>query len=281
MKTRYRLNIDDDAHLSRVVSLPFSLWWLVPAVLGVVGLAVTLAVAVIMNTSLKNRLPGYMPPQQREATIDDLMRVDSLQRLYEDNQRYLENLMAVVDDKRSGGDSARYAEIAVKTVGDSLMPATKREREFRAMMQERERYNLSVLAPLATDGMVFEQPAPGYTFAHGSENEKLARIIIPKGEVIRNLTRGTVVDMHHSLAGGYSVTIQHNNGILTRWACLGLPLVEEGEQLEAGQAIAPPREGDGRDGAYIMLRMWRNGTPLIPYSILRSDRVLTPDAVVK
>lgn len=270
-KHRLRINIEDEAHLSRVASLKVR-WWVV-ALCAVTALAITvaIAVAVIMFTSLKETLPGYLPPQERKATIGDLIKVDSLQRRYEMNEAYLNNIMNVLNTERAGGDSLKWAQSQVEQNRDSLLPTSQREKEFRAMMDERERYNLSILAPLAADGMIFESPAPGYSFAKGSEDAKAARLLIPSGEMIRTLTDGTVTGIYYIPSTGYSITIQHNNGFLTRWTHLGLPLVKENAPVAAGEVIAPTPAGTGRNAGYVVLEMWRNGTPLIPYSILRGE----------
>lgn len=280
-RRRYKIIIEDEAHLSRVAQWRLRWWVLLPVVILILAALVALSVAIIMNTPLKQMLPGYLPPQERAATLDDLIKVDSLQRKYDVNEQYLSNLLNVLDTDRARGDSAKQAAMAVKETTDSLMPATGREKEFRAMMDERERYNLSILAPLAADGMIFEDPAPGYTFARGTEGDYMPRLIVPVGETVRTLLDGQVIDTHFSMNRGYSITLLHPNGFVTRWTHLGMPLVEEGEKVNSGQAIAPAYSGAGVAGNYVTLRMWRNSTPLVPYTILRGDRTLSPEAVMK
>lgn len=271
MKGRYRLTVEDEAHLSRVVNVRLSPWLACSGVLLVLALLTMLAIAIIMYTPLKTLLPGYLPPQERQATMDDVLKVDSLQQLYEINESYLQNVLTLLDTDRSAGDSVKSASMTVKTSGDSLLTASRREKEFRQMMDERERFNLSILAPLAADGMVFRDPAPGYAFARGSENERVASVILPQNELVHSLTDGVVTDVHYSPAGGNVVIIQHANGFLSRWSRLGLPLVEEGQEVSAGEVIAPPNSGTGRTST-VTLEIWRNGTRLIPFNILRGER---------
>lgn len=271
MKSRHKyiIKVEDESHLSNIASWRIRPWLVIILVPIVLAVVISSAVAVIMSTPLKNMLPGYMPPQERAATIDDLVKVDSLQRLYDMNEAYLANLKEVMDVDRRGGDSLQYAAKGVTADSDSLMPASQTELEFRKMMEKREKFNLSILAPLAADGMKFEDPAPGYAFAHGSEDERTATLIVPTPELIRALTDGLVIDVHYNPAEGYSVTMQHANGFLSRFRRLGLPLVVEGDEVPAGQVLAPTANGTGRNGAIIILEMWRNGTRLLPYHILR------------
>ena len=280
-RSRYKIIIEDEAHPNRLAQWKLRWWVVLPMVLIVLAALTALAVAIIMNTPLKQMLPGYLPPHERAATMDDLMKVDSLQRKYDVNEQYLNNLLTVLDIDRTEGDSVRQAALAVKATTDSLMPATSREKEFRAMIEERERYNLSILSPLAADGMIFEDPAPGYTFARGSEGDYTARLIIPVGESVRTLTDGLVIDTHFAMNQGYTMTILHPNGFVSSWSRLGQPLIEQGEKVSSGQAIAPTARGNGLNSNYVTLRIWRNSTPLVPYAILRGDRTLAPDAVMK
>ena len=71
---RYILRLDDEAHLTTVVRRRVALWHVVLFLILAIALTVTLAVGVIMLTPLKSLLPGYMPPQERAATVDDLMK---------------------------------------------------------------------------------------------------------------------------------------------------------------------------------------------------------------
>lgn len=269
-----RFNIEDEAHLQRIVSVRLRWWAAIPLCLAVLAAVVALAVIIIMYTPLKTTLPGYLPPKERAATIQGLVKVDSLQRKYDVNQAYIDNLLTVLDPDRATGDSVKWAEKAITASKDSLMPTSRREKEFRSKMDERERYNLSILAPLAADGMIFEEPAPGYTFSHGCENSYTSRIIIPTGELIRTVMDGTVADIHFLPSTGYCMVIQHGNGFLSRWSRIGFPLVQEGETVAAGQVIAPTMSGSGRDASYVTLELWRNGTRLVPFAILKNERKL-------
>lgn len=268
MKSRYRLIIEDEAHLSRVFSRRLSSRGVVLAALGLLLCAVVLAVVIIIFTPLKHLLPGYLPPQERQATMEDVLKVDSLQRLYEINESYLQNIITLLDTDRPGGDSVKWAAMSVKTSGDSLLTASRREKEFRQMIDEREKFNLSILAPLASDGMLFSEPGPGYTFARGSESERVATIILPRGENVHTLLDGVVLDTHFSAGEGNVILIQHANGFISRWSRLGMPLVEEGRELSAGEAIARTSSGNGLNPT-VTLELWRNGTRLIPFNILR------------
>ena len=128
-KRTIRFNIEDEAHLQRIVSVRLRWWIAIPVCLAVLAAVVALAVVIIMYTPLKTTLPGY--------------------------------LLTVLDPDRATGDSVKWAEKTITASKDSLMPTSRREKEFRSKMDERERYNLSILAPLAADGMIFEEPAPG------------------------------------------------------------------------------------------------------------------------
>lgn len=270
-KAKYVLSLHDSAHLTRIWSLKLRWWVAIPALLLSLALLIGAAVAIIIYTPLKQTLPGYMPPKERKTTIDDLMKVDSMQHLYEINQAYLDNLLTVLDTERSGGDSLKWAALTVKQAGDSLMGTSTEEKKFRAMMDERERYNLSILAPMAAEGMMFQEPAPGYTFAHGSEKSMMAKILVPRAESLRNLADGYVLDVYFTPGESYVAIIQHSNGFISRWSHLGTPMVRKGENVVGGQALASTPASGGYDASYTLLEMWRNGTPLVPYNILRPE----------
>ena len=95
------------------------------------------------------------------------------------------------------------------------MPTSQEEIEFIKMMQEREKYNTSILAPLVAEGMIFTTPSAGSIIEEKSINQNSAKVIIPRGNVIRSVTEGTIIDLHYDIIdSSYTIIIQHQNGFL-------------------------------------------------------------------
>lgn len=61
---------------------------------------------LVMVTPLKTLLPGYLKKSERNASVENLMRLDSLQAAYVRNQEYIDNFIRVADPSFTP-DSAR------------------------------------------------------------------------------------------------------------------------------------------------------------------------------
>ncbi|MDE5868698.1 MAG: M23 family metallopeptidase, partial [Muribaculaceae bacterium] len=152
---------------------------------------------------------------------------------------------------------------------DSLIAPSSRERSFVAKMEEQERFNISVLAPLAANGMIFSDISDTGIFSSSSKEKEIGEVLLPSDASITAIAEGTVIESFHSNRDkGYVIIIQHPKGFVSRYSAIGKPLVTPGEDVESGQMIAslPPADKTGKRNIYI--RMWHNGLPLIPYKFI-------------
>ena len=274
IKKRYRLIVTDESRLQDVWSLRLTTRRGILLSVGVVLAAVVLAAVLIMVTPLRSLLPGYMKEHQRADFIEALLKLDSLQNEYDRNQAFLRNITLVFDTDRVPTDSASMTKPDSVNVVDTIMPTSVEEQEFIKMMKEREKYNASILAPLAAEGLLFTSPCPGAVISEQSHNSTKARIIIPASGAISSVTDGTVIDTHYDTSvGSYSITIQHPKGFLSKYSHIGQPIIAKGQSVIAGQRIASATLPTGKRLGYMTLEMWRNGEALIPHDYILPHHV--------
>lgn len=266
---KYRLTIEDESHLKEIVSSRFSL----PVVLLLSALTVlvllTLSGLIIATTPLRTLLPGYLKESQRSASEESLMRLDSLMASYEKTNAFIANYFNVLDTDRIPADSAAMTPVSRELSTDSLMTSTAAERAFVSQMEESERFNVSVLAPLAAESMMFFPVTGDGVFAKESETSEEGVIILPREENVSCAADGAVIASYYSAAdGGHVVVVQHNHGFVTSYSHVGLPMVGVGDNISAGQIIAmsPPPNAQGRRN--FLVRMWHNGLPIVPYDYI-------------
>lgn len=267
--TRYKIKIEDESHLTDVVSVRTN----IPAAIGVAVLlgAVFLLVSgcIIAWTPLRNLLPGYLKEAQRSATEEGLLRLDSVMAAYERNQAYIDNILRVTDESREPSDSAAVVPVSRELNSDSLMTATPAEQRFVSQMAEREKFNISVLAPLAADGILFSPVCSEGVFTEESQKSQEGEVIIPAGSNVQSAADGTVITTFYSpTQGGYVIIVQHGRGFVTSYTHTGTPLVGIGDNVNSGQAIALAPGADSSNMRSITVRVWHNGSPLVPYDYL-------------
>lgn len=268
-KKIFRFSFSNDSKLEKIAEFRLSIWKAIFYMLLALLIFLFLSSLLIIYTPLRRLLPGYMEDARRYETIEGLMKLDSLQDAYLSNQRFINNILTVLNTDRIPADSIQITPNNSPMTIDSLIPRSKEEERFIKMMDEREKYNISILAPLAADGMMFNPISDSSVISEASKSQNVAKYIIPNHEPISSVADGRVIDVQYSLReGGYSVIIQHSKGFVSRYSHLGNLLCEKGDPVSAGQIIAFPPEGKGRNGNFITLEMWRNGSPLVPYSVL-------------
>ena len=237
-KRIYRLNLEDEAHLRRRVSLvltPVRIW------LGlslIIILLLLITALLLAYTPLRHLLPSYVPEAQRIEAQQALIRIDSLSRQVALTNAWIENYRRISNPGRSVTDTEPADSISGDYDPDMLPDALPAEKRFVSAMDERERFNISVLAPL---------DAP-----------------------IQAVADGTVLAVYyHASMHGYTILIQHARGFVSSYSHVGTPLVVNGDAVNGGQPIAYPANPDSRATRWMQLRLWHNATPLVPYSFLQ------------
>ena len=263
-KKRYRIVIEDESRLLELWSLKLTTLKAIVVSFLVLIASICISMCLIAFTPLSYLLPGYMKKNQRIDSIETLLKLDSLQNQYESNQLYLNNIATIFDTERTPSDSSSLTKQEPQIIGDTIMPTSQEEIEFIKMMQEREKYNTSILAPLAAEGMIFTTPSAGSIIEEKSINQNSAKVIIPRGNVIRSVTEGTIVDLHYDIIdSSYTIIIQHQKGFLSKYVGTGQPLVSIGKNVITGENIALSSLPNSKYADCVILEIWRNGLPLI------------------
>lgn len=267
--SRFRLIIEDEGRLENVIVVSASaLKWFV-AVAGILCLLMVIGALIAFLTPARQYLPGYMKESERTATVMQLMRLDSLRMAYETNAAFIDNLRSVLHPSPQDNNALQTASFSGLLSADSVLPSSPEEIRFATLMKEREKYNVSVVAPLAAESMMFNPVNDVSVVSTATHSEKKAEIILTAGSTVAAIADGTVIAVSQSIRdGGTAVIIQHPKGFLSRLSRLGHVLVEPGDIVTGGQIIALSNNGNARKGELITLEMWFNGDQLIPYEYI-------------
>lgn len=280
VKRRYSITIEDESRLEKLLKVSASPYAYVLAIVVVAFFLMAIGVLVFALTPAKRLLPGYLKDSERAATEVQHMRLDSLLQSYEDNAAYLANIMKIMNPTPLSEDTVTreltYNEIPISA--DSLLTASAEERKFSRMMREREKYNISVIAPLAAESMMFSPVNEESIITEQTKRATKAEVILPRRSTVAAIADGTVISVSQSVreGGGTAVLIQHAKGFLSRCNRLGTVLIEPGDFVSGGQIIALTSSGNGRDNERISIEMWHNGNKLVPYDYLGDKDSATP-----
>lgn len=268
---RYRLIIEDESCLEKIGQFSFSPRGLWTAGVCIVISAIILGFIFVLLTPAKRLIPGYYQPSQRAASEEALTRLDSIIDAYRRNEAYLHNVIEIINNQNR--DSVMLAPMTESLPPDSLLPTSEQELRFNREMQQREKFNISIVAPLVAEGMLFYPVNRDALISNDSRFSEIADIILPAQSDILAVTDGTVIDVSATLGNppGNTIVIQHNNGFISKYSGLGKILVECGDNVPGGKVIALSPTPGVNNPAYVKLRMWHNGTPLIPYNYISGN----------
>jgi len=275
---RYSLSLSDDSRLRRLAEVRMPLWQWIAACVVLTAFVFFMAGLLLAFTPMRRLMPGYMEEATRNLTVENMMRLDSLQSAYEKDRAYVENILTVFDTDREPTDSASLVVNPKPMTADSVMARTPEEEKFIKMMEQREKYNISILAPLAAEGMMFNPLSDECTITEASRKKNVAEVVVASESPLSAIADGVVIDAYYSPSDGGNVLPRwegeifgvwwHGKFVWSRISRLGNLLVGRGDLVQAGQIVAFPQTGSGRDSSRVILEIWRNGDALVPYEVI-------------
>lgn len=264
-RKRYRLTFVNENTFNAVWSVKLSRLkvWLLTAV--TVAAIAALVSWILVGTPISALLPGYLRPEQRREHVRNTARVDSLAEAMAEQRAYYDNINRILQGEELI-DSPAVAAEAVQ-VTDTLLTASAAERRFVEQWEERERFNLSVLTPLAAEGMTFHSPLPSSARPDTVTGQRVQtlRMNAPRHVPVSAIYAGTVVDTHPVDGEGVCVTVVHPNNFLSRYRGLGSAFVLPGAKVNSGDALGLTSDMAARP---FLFELWHNGVSVNPLELI-------------
>ena len=181
-RRRWRVEIINENTLARVWSMrlsEFKAWIAGGALIAAIG---SLIAVILIFTPIRSLLSGELPGDLRDRYTELALKLDSVSERARISEAYSANIVAILTDSVSEDDVRRRVETSVATT-DSFITASEREKQFVQQFESRERFNLSVLSPIAAEGMIFEAPtatdaAPAMSAPFTAERSLLSTMVL-------------------------------------------------------------------------------------------------------
>lgn len=225
---------------------------------------------VAAYTKVLDIVPGYDGIRSRETMIENIIRLDSLERELEYMTIYLDNVAQIMDGKGPVVRSIQPQEQDKITTEKELVAPSSLDSLLRSQLEGSGRYGLNkkgstdknklshveILRPV--EGEVVEQFSP----ADGCFGVVLSVDNIQQVAAVQD---GTVV-LSIWEPDGYTVQIQHSANFLSIYRGLGQAHKEVGSRVKGGQAIGATWNEDTAAGnaTNIEVELWYDGTPVNP-----------------
>lgn len=262
---KYKITVEDQSDLEKKIDFSARFPVFILILIGFIVLAGAFGVFILASTPMKTYLPGYMKADERTATEEQHLRIDSLNRVYEINEAYINSILNALNPGQEKIERAMSGKPTPLTL-DSLKPASPEEIEFMEKIREREKFNIGYASSAAAQTMMFGSVNRSAVISEASKQNYKAEVILPNGAPVSSIADGKVISVASSpsASGGYEIIIQHPKGFLSKTGRLKNIMVHPGDKVVAGQIIASGIAKGGLKESRISFELWHDGDPLIP-----------------
>ncbi len=231
-----------------------------------------LILILVAYTPILDIFPGYRTSAERshDALVEEIMRVDSLERRMNDMLVYSENVAMIMDGRTPVVPSQMLGNDTIK-LDKTLVKPSALDSLLRAEMEGEGDYSLAkTLSTQEAEGAnkIFAAPVEGIITQHFSrEDNKLGiGIQATPNAPITSIDDGTVIDVASNNDMGTTVMVQHFDGYIALYRNLTQVLVDKGQTLKSRQVIgynSMPQVGD-MDNPIFELEIWHEGKAVDP-----------------
>lgn len=267
-----RISMSDPILREEEWSVHISPAGLVVAVLAAVLLLFALGLLLVAYTPVLDIFPGYRTAAERQhdELVQNIMRIDSLERRMSDMLTYNENI-AMILEGRTPVVRTPLSEGDTTKLDKTLVPPSQFDSLLRAEMEGEGDYSLARTLRSREQGdgkLFFAAPVEGIITRHFSRDENYLGVGVQAAPnaPVTSIDDGTVVDVVVGGERGALVTVQHFNGFISIYRNLSQVLVSKGQVLKSRQVIGYNAMADAgkKDNPMVEMEIWSEGKAVDP-----------------
>lgn len=258
---RYRLDFIAENTFNRVWTVRFSQARVIIVSLTFIAAIGALMFVIVFFSPIRKLLPGRLEGDLRSRYIDMSIKLDSIQTQTRINDKYIENLRTVLTGNPDNSNPTDDINDALTKLNpDSILSASEAERRFVQNYEAANRFNLSVLTPIAAESMAFYSPVSG-TFTDPMVTDNATAVVFdePGLLAVSSTYRGTVLGIYNDAPTTKTLIIQHPNDFVSIYRGISDCFAKTGDKVIAGQRI-----GHSGNGSKFRFELWHNGSATNP-----------------
>lgn len=276
LRNRYKLTIFNESTYEEVMHLRLSRLHVLTALSTLAVLLITLTIILIAFTNLREFIPGYPDAAMRRQITLNALRVDSLLVEMGKKDRFFQSIRLVVSGKNEETDTIQSnVRPIVKPNYDTVtLGSTIGESGFREMIEERERFNLS-LEKVSSSGNDFYQffpPLDGIVLRRFDEIKRHygVDIVTKQNSNVLSVLEGVVIFTDWTVNTGYVMAIQHAGNVVSIYKHNSVLMKKQGDFVRAGEVIAiVGNTGEETTGPHLHFELWQDGKPIDPEEYIK------------
>jgi len=266
---KYRLVILNESTFEEKISFKLSrLNVFITGTLVTIGL-IGLTTLLIAFTPLREYIPGYSSTRLKMQATNLTYKTDSLVRVLNNTNRYLENVRMVLtgDIENTGMNrDSLFEQFKLDPSSVDLTPS-REDSVLRAEVALEDKYNLFERNGTSSNTLIFFSPVSG-TISQDYNAEKkhyAVDVTAPLETPIKTIADGTVIFAEWTADTGHVIIIEHKGGILSVYKHNGSLSKSQGDMVKSGEVIASVgNTGEFTTGPHLHFELWNNGSAVNP-----------------
>ena len=273
LKYKYKLSVINETSYEEVFNFRLSQLHVLTALSVLAVILVVLTILLIAFTDLREFIPGYPDGNMRQMIAQNALRVDSLENELLKRDRFFKSIRLVLNGgdttslERSREDTARYRNDTIR------FQISEQENEFRAAIEERERFNLSLgMKEQNHDYYHFFPPVEGIVTQSFDEKKRHygTDIVAKANAKVAAVLDGVVMFTDWTVKTGYVIQVQHTNDLISVYKHNSILLKKQGDYVRAGEVLGVVgNTGEESSGPHLHFELWRAGNPLNPENFIK------------
>ena len=273
LKYKYKLSVINETSYEEVFNFRLSQLHVLTALSVLAVILVVLTILLIAFTDLREFIPGYPDGNMRQMIAQNALRVDSLENELLKRDRFFKSIRLVLNGgdttslERSREDTAHYRNDTIR------FQISEQENEFRAAIEERERFNLSLgMKEQNHDYYHFFPPVEGIVTQSFDEKKRHygTDIVAKANAKVAAVLDGVVIFTDWTVKTGYVIQVQHTNDLISVYKHNSILLKKQGDYVRAGEVLGVVgNTGEESSGPHLHFELWRAGNPLNPEDFIK------------
>jgi len=224
---------------------------------------------MIAYSPLREYIPGYTSTNIRRQMVSLNLMSDSLKTELNNRDRYLQNIKNIIEGRPI--DTASTAIIQSTSTQDEVnVERILEDSLLREQVEAEEKFNFFGSTndiEQNIEKLVFFVPVKGLITQSFNldENHYGVDVVTKENELIKGALNGIVVFSSWTSETGHVIAVQHENNLLSIYKHNSVLLKQQGERVEAGEAIAIiGNSGKWSSGPHLHFELWHNNNPVDP-----------------
>jgi murein DD-endopeptidase MepM/ murein hydrolase activator NlpD len=269
---KYRLVILNESTFEEKISFKLSrLNVFVTGSLCIIAL-IGLTTLLIAFTPLREYIPGYSSTKLKKQATDLTYETDSLVRVLNNTNRYLDNIRMVLKGDIENNEINRDSLLEQFKLDPSTIDLTpiKQDSLLRAEVALEDKYNLFERSASKTEIVLFPPVSGTVTQTYDAKKKHYAVDVVAARETpVKATADGTVIFAEWTADTGHVIILEHKDGLLSVYKHNGSLNKGQGDIVRSGEVIASVgNTGELTTGPHLHFELWDKGVPMNPQDFI-------------